>query len=85
MELGLWFLNLYISMWLGASGYSAIKFNSDGTLARYKASWVFQRFTQHGIGYGETFNQVIVQQRPLLLAADAHAEVQQEKERARIC
>jgi hypothetical protein len=36
------------------------KFNSDGTLKRYKARWVLRGFTQRpGINYDETFSPVI--------------------------
>jgi hypothetical protein len=36
------------------------KHNSDGTLARYKAHWVFCGFSQaKGIDYDETFSSVI--------------------------
>jgi hypothetical protein len=36
------------------------KFNSDGTLERYKARWVLRGFTERpGIDYDETFNPVV--------------------------
>jgi histone deacetylase 1/2 len=36
------------------------KFNSDGTLSRYKARWVVCGFTQqHGFDYDETFSPVV--------------------------
>jgi hypothetical protein len=36
------------------------KFNSDGTLERYKARWVLRDFTQQpGIDYDETFGPVV--------------------------
>jgi hypothetical protein len=36
------------------------KFNSNGTLERYKACWVLNNFTQHpGIDYNKTFNLVV--------------------------
>jgi hypothetical protein len=36
------------------------KYNSDGSLARYKARWVVHGFTQqHGVDYEETFSPVI--------------------------
>jgi hypothetical protein len=36
------------------------KLTSDGSLDRYKASWVLRGFTQHpGVDYDETFNPMI--------------------------
>jgi hypothetical protein len=36
------------------------KFNSDGTLERYKAYWVLHDFTQRpGVDYDETFSPVV--------------------------
>jgi hypothetical protein len=36
------------------------KFYSDGSLSRYKARWVYRRFSQqHGIDYEETFSHIV--------------------------
>jgi hypothetical protein len=47
--------NVIIDNWIFKN-----KFNSDGTLERYKFRWVLCSFTQRpGVDYNETFNAVV--------------------------